>query len=107
MKREQPLTLQVKEPSQAFLEEDFITEQSDNRLPSEVVYMLKSIRVFGFFEKPLFLELCKYIEYSTVPAGNLLFSIGELDDSIYVVQNGRVQVFVTEPVGLFMDILRK
>lgn len=33
-------------------------------------------RVFGHFEKPLFFELCKYIETKTVPANGLLFKKG-------------------------------
>lgn len=40
LKQNQPLTLQVKEPSQAFLEEE-IDEKMDSRLPKEVIYMLK------------------------------------------------------------------
>ncbi|XP_054724665.1 neuropathy target esterase sws-like isoform X1 [Uloborus diversus] len=97
-KREQPLTLKVMEPSQAFLEEA-ISENSEQRLPPDVMYMLKSIRVFGSFEKPLFLELCKHIEALHVSAGSLLFSIGDPDDSIYVVQNGKLVVYVTENDG--------
>lgn len=98
LRREQPLTLKVMEPSQAFLEEA-ISEQSEQRLPPDVLYMLRSIRVFGSFEKPLFLELCKHIEALHVSAGSLLFSIGEPDDSIYVVQSGNLIVYVTEMDG--------
>ncbi|XP_064458537.1 neuropathy target esterase sws-like isoform X1 [Ornithodoros turicata] len=98
LKREQPLTLQVKEPSQAFLEEDY-TEQMEKRLPPDVLYMLRSIRVFGFFEKPVFMELWKHIETIYVPAGNMLFSVGDNDDSIYVVQSGRIHVYIVEPDG--------
>lgn len=96
LKREQPLQLQVKEPSQAFLEEDD-REDIDQRLPPEVIYMLKGVRVFGLFDKPLFLELCKQLESIVVPAGKLLFSIGDPDDSIYIVQTGKLQVFLIEP----------
>lgn len=46
LKRDQPPTLQVKEPSQAFLEEDY-TEQMEKRLPPDVIYMLRSIRWVG------------------------------------------------------------
>jgi lysophospholipid hydrolase len=98
MKREQPLTLQVKEPSQAFLEEE-IGEQCEQPLPPEVIYMLKGIRVFGFFDKPLFLELCKNLEFVNVPKGQLLFYIGDPDDSIFIVQSGRLQVSITESDG--------
>ncbi|UYV75928.1 PNPLA6 [Cordylochernes scorpioides] len=95
LKRDQPLTLQVKEPSQAFLEED-VTAFSEQRLPPEITYMLKSIRVFGIFEKPLFLELCRHLESIPFPAGSLIFNIGDPDDSIYVIQSGKVSVFITE-----------
>lgn len=47
LRREQPLTLKVMEPSQAFLEEA-ISEQSEQRLPPDVLYMLKSIRLVIF-----------------------------------------------------------
>lgn len=99
LKREQPLQLQVKEPSQAFLEEDITREELDPRIPPEVVYMLKGVRVFGFFDKPLFLEICKRLEFLTAPKGKLLFSIGDPDDSIYIVQDGKLQVFLTECDG--------
>lgn len=98
LKREQPLTLQVNEPSQAFLEEE-IGEQCEQPLPPEVIYMLKSIRVFGFFDKPLFLELCKNLEFINVPKGQYLFSIGDPDDSIFIVQTGRLQVSINESDG--------
>lgn len=61
IKRESPQPLEVVEPSQSFLEENAPEPPSDF-LPSEVVYMLKSIRVFGLFDKPVFLELCKFIQ---------------------------------------------
>ncbi|KAI1290330.1 Neuropathy target esterase sws [Halotydeus destructor] len=99
LKRDQPLQLEVKEPSQAFLEEDITREEVDPRLPPEVIYMLKGVRVFGFFDKPLFLEICKHIEFVNVPKGKLLFSIGDPDDSIYIVQLGKLQVFLTESDG--------
>ena len=72
LKQNQPLTLQVKEPSQAFLEEE-TDEKIDSRLPKEVIYMLKGIRVFGFFEQPLFLELCRQLEVLNVSKGQLFF----------------------------------
>ena len=98
IKRDQPLTLQVSEPSQAFLEEE-IGDQCEQPLPEEVIYMLKSIRVFGFFDKPLFLELCQNLEFIKVAKGEHLFSIGDSDDSIFIVQNGRIQVSINESDG--------
>ena len=69
-------------------------------MPSEVLYLLKSVRAFGHFEKPLFMELCKHVETTFVPSGAILFRPGQLDDSIYVVKNGRLRVYVVEPVRL-------
>ncbi|RWR99429.1 Neuropathy target esterase-like protein, partial [Dinothrombium tinctorium] len=99
LKRDQPLQLQVMEPSQAFLEEDFTRKELDNRLPAEVIYMLRNIRVFGFFDKPLFLELCQQLEFINVPKGKLLFAIGDHDDSMFIVESGKLEVFITESDG--------
>ena len=53
-------------------------------------------RVLGHFEKPIFLELCRFMESRFIPAGTHVFKIGDPDDSIYVVQSGRVNVYITE-----------
>ena len=45
------------------------------------------------------MELCKHVETKFVPAGAILFRPGQTDDSIYVVRNGRLKVFVMEQVG--------
>lgn len=57
-------------------------------------------RVFGHFERPIFLELCKSLESKTVLAGAYLFRIGDADDSLYVVQKGLLHVFITDEVRL-------
>ena len=54
-------------------------------------------RVFGHFEKPLFLELVKHMESMFIQAGGYLFRIGDADDSIYVVQSGKLNVYIAEP----------
>ena len=56
------------------------------------------VRAFGHFEKPLFMELCKHVETKFVPIGALLFKPGLQDDSIYVVKNGCLKVYILEPV---------
>ena len=56
-------------------------------------------RAFGHFEKPLFIELCKHVETKFVPAGAILFRPGQVDDSIYVVRNGKLKVYIIEQVG--------
>ena len=59
--------------------------------------------VLGHFEKPIFLELCRFMESRFVPAGTYLFRIGEMDNSIFVVQSGKLNVFMTEPVSNYVD----
>ena len=57
-----------------------------------------SLRAFGHFEKPLFMELCKHVETKFVPSGAILFRPGQTDDSIYVVRNGLLRVYIVERV---------
>ncbi|XP_070581967.1 patatin-like phospholipase domain-containing protein 7 [Ptychodera flava] len=101
LRKETEPTLQEKEPPPSVLEADW-RDQSDLTIPPEVIYMLKSVRVFGHFEKPLFLELCRHMETKFIPAGAFVFRKGQLDDSVYVVQNGQLSVFITEPDGTEM-----
>ena len=67
-----------------------------HRLPPELMYMLRNVRVLGHFEQPIFLELCRFMESRFVPAGNYLFNVGDPDDSIYVVQSGCVEVRIAD-----------
>jgi len=55
--------------------------------------------VFGHFEKPLFLELVKHMETRNLSAGSYLFKPGDQDDSIYVVQSGKLKVTIKETVS--------
>ncbi|CAL1533982.1 unnamed protein product [Lymnaea stagnalis] len=91
--------LKQQSPPQSFLEADWSDINDDHRLPPEVLYMLRSIRVFGHLEKPFFLELCRYMETITLRAGHFLFKVGDPDDSIYVVQDGLLEVYITDADG--------
>merc|ERR1719427_1515656 len=97
----------MKEPPASVLEADFSEfTGSDIHLPAEVMYMLRSVRVFGHFEQPLFFELCKYIVTKSLPQGKVLFKPGSMEESIYIVQSGQVNLYVVDKKGQQM-LLKK
>ncbi|XP_034233651.1 neuropathy target esterase sws isoform X1 [Thrips palmi] len=98
-----PMQLKVLEPPNEYLEED-ISSTDDKRVPPDALYMLQSIRVFGHFEKPVFLKLCKHTEIINLPAGSYLFKIGDPDENVYIVQNGKVNVFITGQDGSVLTL---
>jgi len=65
-------------------------------LPDEVLYLLQSVKVFGHFEKGVFLHLCRHMETVKLSKGELLFNIGEADKWMYVVQEGQVNLYIKE-----------
>ncbi|XP_032624284.1 patatin-like phospholipase domain-containing protein 6 isoform X9 [Chelonoidis abingdonii] len=99
IKKELPI-LQLKEPPPSVLEADLTEfDVANSHLPSEVLYMLKNVRVLGHFEKPLFLELCKHMIFQQFQQGEYVFRPGQPDTSIYVVQDGKLELFLTQQDG--------
>ncbi|NXP42748.1 PLPL6 esterase, partial [Leiothrix lutea] len=95
--QKEPPTLQLKEPPPSVLEADLTEfDVASSHLPSEVLYMLKNVRVLGHFEKPLFLELCKHMVFQQCQQGEDVFRPGQPDTSIYVLQEGKLELLLTE-----------
>ncbi|CRL04334.1 CLUMA_CG017428, isoform A [Clunio marinus] len=88
--------LQVTEPPAEYFEE--VVDRID-KVPADALYMLQSIRIFGQFDKPVFLNICKHTEILTLKAGEHLIKIGDADDSVFIVQTGQINVFLNNPDG--------
>ncbi|XP_076050724.1 patatin like phospholipase domain containing sws isoform X1 [Oratosquilla oratoria] len=94
--------LEVFEPPPEYLQEDLT--HIDSNVPPEFLFMLRNIRVFGHFDMPLFLELCKSVETLHLYKGQMLFRVGESDENIYIVQQGCLHVHVSETDGTTLDL---
>lgn len=51
--------------------------------------------MFGHFEKPIFLKLCRHTEVLNIHAGSQLFKVGDADENVFIVQNGLISVNTT------------
>ncbi|XP_016890611.1 neuropathy target esterase isoform X1 [Cynoglossus semilaevis] len=92
--------LQAKEPPPSVLEADLTEfDVATSHLPSEVLYMLKNVRVLGHFQKSLFLELCQHMVFQQYQQGEYVFRPGQPDNSIYVVQDGKLELCLTGTDG--------
>ncbi|KJE89701.1 neuropathy target esterase, variant 1 [Capsaspora owczarzaki ATCC 30864] len=84
----------------SFLEPDCGVDSVVNgmQLPTEIMYMLKSCEAFGkSLTDPVYIELYKFVDTVKLSPGEKLFSLGDTDDSLYIVANGSVQVTVRDP----------
>ncbi|XP_076800527.1 patatin-like phospholipase domain-containing protein 7 isoform X2 [Clavelina lepadiformis] len=89
-----PSLLKKKELPSMLLEADRYDEGVPN-LPEEVLYLLQSVKVFGHFEKGVFLQLCRHMETINLNQGDPLFEVGDEDKWLYVVQEGQVNLYIT------------
>lgn len=103
LKREHvPMQLKTVEPPSEYLEE-MITDAGD-RVPPDALYMLQGIRIFGHFEKPIFLKLCRHTEIISLQTNDLLFKIGDIDDSVFIVQSGELNVLINNADGTTLSL---
>lgn len=100
-KENTPLQLKQNEPPAEYLEE---TIEGNEKVPPDALYLLQSIRVFGHFEKPVFLKLCKHTEIIQLNANEFLFSLGESDENVYIVQTGLINVLINNPDGTTISL---
>lgn len=69
----EPMQLKTVEPPAEYLEE---TSEGSDRVPPDALYILQGIRIFGHFDAPIFLKLCRHTEIISVKTNELLFKIG-------------------------------
>lgn len=96
-----PMQMKTVEPPAEYLEE---TMEGIDRVPPDALYMLQSIRIFGHFEKPIFLKLCKNTEVLHLEPHDYLFRITDADDSVFIVQSGLVHVFISNADGSTLSL---
>ncbi|CAM5169324.1 unnamed protein product [Eretmochelys imbricata] len=60
--------------------------------------------MLGHFEKSLFLELCKHMFFQQFQQGEYVFWPGQPDTSTYVVQDGKLELFLTQKETLVKEV---
>ena len=65
-------------------------------LQARVFQAVQPRRVFGHFEKGVFLHLCRHMETLKLEEGELLFEIGQEDKWMYVVQEGHINLYIRD-----------
>ncbi|TPP58576.1 Patatin phospholipase domain-containing protein 7 [Fasciola gigantica] len=81
---------------ESFFEPD---EEEDSTFPEDLKLMISSIRVFGHLEKSLFIDFCKFIETVRLKDNEFLFRVGDPDEYLYVVNSGKIQLYMIECDG--------
>lgn len=82
LKRESiPMQMKTVEPPAEYLEE---SAELTDKVPPDALYMLQGIRIFGHFEKPIFLKLCKHTEIITLQANQNLFKAGKFSFVLFL-----------------------
>jgi lysophospholipid hydrolase len=94
--------LRVTEPPAEYFEE--VTDKQGDKVPPDAYSILRTIRIFGQFEKPVFLKICKHTEILNIKAGEYLMKIGDADDSVFIVQSGQVNVYLNNQDGSLISL---
>ncbi|CAD5115737.1 DgyrCDS4682 [Dimorphilus gyrociliatus] len=92
--------LNLQRPPPSFFGDDDFSQVGPNSdssgVPPELLYLLRSVRVLGHFEKPLFLELCRHVKTISLLASQ---KIEYLHPDIYIVQSGKLRILITDTDG--------
>lgn len=70
----------------------------------KIIIIFTFFRIFGHFEKPIFLKLCRHTEVLNVHAGAYLFKVGDPDENVFIVQSGLVSVNITSSDGSIITL---
>ena len=65
---------------------------SSTKIPKEVTYLQKSIKVFGYFEDSILIDLMKDLETKTLRKDEFLFKPGDSDQMMYIIFEGKIQL---------------